>query len=45
MPRRNVQNPGPLIQLQQQVDQWRAAHLLASKLPESIWQLTATDRA
>jgi len=44
MPRRNVENPEPLIQLQQQVDQWRATHPLASKLPESIWQ-SAIDLA
>jgi hypothetical protein len=44
MPHRNNQNPEPLIQLQQQVDQWRATQPWPSKLPESIWQ-SAIDLA
>jgi hypothetical protein len=42
MPRHNArQIPGPLIQLQQQLEQWRGTQPPRSKLPESIWQSAA----
>src|SRR5260370_5983700 len=38
MPRHQDQIPEPLIQLQQQLEQWRGSQPPRSKLPESIWQ-------
>ena len=44
MPRHQDQIPEPLIQLQQQLEQWRATQPPRSKLPESLWQ-SAVDVA
>jgi hypothetical protein len=41
MPRHQEQVPEPLIQLQQQLEQWRGTQAPRSKLPESIWQSAA----
>jgi hypothetical protein len=42
MPRHRArQIPEPLIQLQQQLEQWRGTQPPRSKLPESIWQSAA----
>jgi hypothetical protein len=41
MPRHQEQVPEPLIQLQQQLEEWRGTQPPRSKLPESIWQSAA----
>lgn len=41
MPRHQDQIPEALIQMQQQLEQWRGTQPPRSKLPESIWQSAA----
>jgi hypothetical protein len=42
--RRIAKIPEPILQLQQQLDQWRSAQKGRGKLPESFWQ-SAVDLA
>ena len=42
--RRSAKIPEPILQLQQQLDQWRGAQKGRTKLPESFWQ-AAVDLA
>ncbi len=42
--RASAKIPEPIVQLQQQIDEWRSAQTRRTKLPESFWQ-AAVDLA
>ena len=44
MPRQPKQAPEAIVQLQEQLDQWRSVRQGRTKLPESFWQ-SAIDLA